>query len=558
MKSENTLRLQVEDILCADEENYARIPAEDVQSLMRQLQIQQIALELENNELRDLHSRLREKRDQYRRLFENIPNCCIVLDASQTVRAANEPATSVLKRDQADLVGTNWREMVHPDDRPMWDSQLELPGTSDDAEELNIRIAVAGELISDRWWCCRTRNDSGQLESVLLVLPLEQVARTESALHQAATNETTVGTTTQEWFRLAAQTSRDVVIGVSVDGTILSWNSEAESLLEITADDAVGTSILRLAPFLGWAEARQLYTSIRRESSISNHRIQVQTEDGRLMDISLSSHPVPAAAGHASGSLVVIRDTTQLNRITGFGGPEETEDVHTSRLKSMGELIAILAHELSQPLTVITGCAATCEYWLESGELGDRSDVKDAVERINQQADRAGAIIRNLRRFVAKSANTGSAIDLNEEVRDVRSLMESQITGYGTDLQLNLEPTLPMVQADGLQIQQVLVNLLQNSLQAMRDVNPAERRVIITTRTLPESLMVSVCDNGHGISQDVADRLFEPHFSTRVGGLGMGLPICSRIIEAHKGELHFSQEEGAQTTFEFSLPRTDR
>lgn len=557
MKSENTLRLQVEDILCADEEHYARIPAEDVQSLMRQLQIQQIALELENKELRDLHARIRQKRDHYRRLFEHIPYCCIVLDAEQLVRAANEPAVTALKRSHTDLIGTNWREWIHPDDRSLWDLQLQHSADTTDSEELNIRISIEGELISDRWWCRRTRNDSGQLESVLLVLPLEQAAQSTATLPSPIPAQLPEPAT-DEWFRVAAQSTRDAVIGVAVDGTILSWSREAESMLGIIADVAVGTSILRLATFLGWLDARQLYAAIRRESAIEGHRTEIQTEDGRQLDVMLSSYLVRESGGRVAGSLVVLRDAARPDRVAEFHSSYETDEEHTSRLKSMGELIAILAHELSQPLTVITGCAATCDYWLENGEMTDPSEVRDAVDRINQQADRAAAIIRNLRRFVTKSATSGAAIDLNEEIRDVRSLMESQIAAYGTHLELHLEQTLPMVQADSLQIQLVLVNLLLNALQAMRDVEPQQRRVVISTRTLSETLLVSVCDNGHGISDDVAERLFESHFSTRLGGMGMGLPISRRIIKAHKGELSVIRNSNATTTFEFTLPRTDQ
>ncbi len=553
MKGEHSLRWQVEDILGADDDKYATIPPEDVQSLMRQLQIQQIALELENKELRELHGRLREKRDHYRRLFERFPSCCVVLDASQTVRAANEPAASVLQCHLPELIGTNWRELIHPDDLDQWDLQLQQPLGNKDAEELNVRIAVKGELISDRCWCCQTRNDTGELESVLLVLPVHQNSTSDSEISEARSHCEAA----EERFRLTAEVSRDAVIGVTLDGTVETWNPAAEQMLGVDAETATGTSILQLARSVGWSEAKQLYTSICHRTSITEYPAQIQTEDGRLLDVIVNSHPVRNAAGHATGALMVIRSAAPQVRTSSDLLQMDSDSRQTSRITSMGQLIAMLAHELSQPLTVIAGCADACDDWMKQKDPS-QEDLQNNVQRLHQQSQRATSTIRSLRRFATRSALAGSAIDLNEEIEEVCGLLKSQIDVHGTTVHLNLSESLPMVRADFLHIQQVIVSFLRASLQAMKQVDSSNRRIVISTDILPEDLRVSVRHNGQAISDDDAEQLFGRRFSADRENRETELANCDRIIRGHNGTLNAHRNADSTTTFEFTLPRTDK
>ncbi len=228
---------------------------------------------------------------------------------------------------------------------------------------------------------------------------------------------------------------------------------------------------------------------------------------------------------------------------------------HMSRVSMMGEMATVLAHEVNQPLSAICNYAAACVRLL--AREGIRHDeLGDALAQIDQQARRASEIINRLKQFVAKTVPRLSPVHLNELVREVGSFMEHQMRMRQTTLQLELDDALPTVHADAIQIQQVLVNLLQNAVESMEDVAPGARRIIVTTTTSPAGAQVEVHDHGRGFSADVAEKLFEPYFTTKPDGLGMGLNISRRIIEAHGGRLSAVANPDGGATFQFTLPVT--
>jgi PAS domain S-box-containing protein len=232
---------------------------------------------------------------------------------------------------------------------------------------------------------------------------------------------------------------------------------------------------------------------------------------------------------------------------------QRTEMARMSRVSSMGELTASLAHELNQPLTAIASNAAAGSRMLAQGPP-DVEMFKELLADVSADARRAGAIIHGIHHFVRKSEGARHSINLNETVREVLRLLNSDLLGRTTTVETELLPNLPAVLADPLHLQQVLLNLLMNSLEAMHSTPAEKRRVVICTKLEPDSFVsVSVRDYGSGLPKDDLDKVFAHFYSTKPNGMGMGLTIVRSIVEAHGGKLSAENtEDGAR--FCFRLP----
>jgi len=236
---------------------------------------------------------------------------------------------------------------------------------------------------------------------------------------------------------------------------------------------------------------------------------------------------------------------------------QRVEMARMSRVSSMGELTASLAHELNQPLTAIAANAAAGSRLLAHGPP-DVEMFKELLADVSADARRAGDIIHGIHHFVRKSEGARGLVNLNEIVREVLRLLNSDLLGRATRVETELEPSLPAVLADPLHLQQVLLNLLMNSLEAMQATPPEQRRIIICTKREGDGfVMVSVRDYGSGLPKDNLDKVFAHFYSTKPNGMGMGLTIVRSIVEAHGGKLSAENtEDGAR--FCFRLPAAPR
>jgi C4-dicarboxylate-specific signal transduction histidine kinase len=234
---------------------------------------------------------------------------------------------------------------------------------------------------------------------------------------------------------------------------------------------------------------------------------------------------------------------------------QREEMARMSRVSSMGELTASLAHELNQPLTAIASNAAAGRRWLAQG-APDPEMFEELLADVATDARRAGDIILGIHHFVRKGEGTRRPINLNEIVREVLRLLHSDLLGRGTAVETQCAPNLPSVDADPVHLQQVLLNLLMNSLEAMQSIPAAKRRIVIsTTCEANSSVAVSVRDYGSGLPADDVDKVFAHFYSTKPNGMGMGLTIVRSIVESHGGKLRAENvDKGAR--FFFTLPVT--
>lgn len=223
---------------------------------------------------------------------------------------------------------------------------------------------------------------------------------------------------------------------------------------------------------------------------------------------------------------------------------------HTVRLSLMGEMASSLAHEINQPLAAILSYARGCERRLDNGT--DPEGVKEGVKRIAVQAERAGAIVRRMREFVKKHPSRQLPMDPVSVLADALALFEPMANGRNVQIETNVPAELPTILADRLQLEEVLLNLLQNALEAV--AARGDGRILLRARVLDHDLRLSVTDNGDGIAPGAVDLLFEAFFTTKPEGLGLGLSLSRTIVEAHGGRLDVDIATPGETTFWFRLP----
>jgi len=258
-----------------------------------------------------------------------------------------------------------------------------------------------------------------------------------------------------------------------------------------------------------------------------------------------------AGAATAIGSMWI--DVTRLKAAEEKSRLLQGELAHISRLSTMGELAAGFAHELNQPLTAISNYAAGINRRLGAAGTDPRT-IAVVMERICEQAQLASDIIRRLRRFIRKEDAERKPTDMNDVIRAAVHLLRADAAKQGVDLRLDLAEGLPMALVDEVGIQQVVVNLVRNGVDAVVEECRGPREVTVRTALAGDGgIRVMVEDTGRGMEAAVRERLFEPFFTTKKEGLGVGLLICRSIIEDHNGKLAVSSEAGQGTTVEFSL-----
>ncbi len=242
------------------------------------------------------------------------------------------------------------------------------------------------------------------------------------------------------------------------------------------------------------------------------------------------------------------------SRDTGMAGDRQAALFHTSRLSTLGEMVSGLAHQLNQPLSAILSYGDASLRLLQAGPP-DAPRIAKNLGEILRQGERAGILIRRMRALAKGRSSRFASVNLNETVRNAVTLTQWDLTQHGVFLNLELAEPLPPVHADEVQIEQVLLNLMRNAIDAMREVTGRQR--LLTLRTAAQGsdrALVEVSDTGVGLPPEGIDLLFEPFFSTKPDGLGIGLSIGRSIVEAHKGTLAARSNPDRGATFFFTLP----
>ncbi|MBX3669084.1 MAG: PAS domain S-box protein [Rhodocyclaceae bacterium] len=284
--------------------------------------------------------------------------------------------------------------------------------------------------------------------------------------------------------------------------------------------------------------------------------LKFMRHNGERFDALIYEAPLIDAAGRHCGWMGSVVDITERRRAEEFARAQQERLQFTARLVTMGELASALAHELNQPLAAISSYSTGCMNRAEQGLLKPE-ELRDALSKLSAQARRAGQIIRRVHDFVRRSEPRREQQPVAALVEDAAGLLEADARRRGVALVLDMEPDLPQVNMDRVMIEQVLVNILRNAMDAMQDTAPPDRALHLGVRRSGSGVELSVADRGCGIAPEVANRLFDAFFTTKRDGMGMGLNICRSIMELHHGKLWFEARDGGGTVFHLYLPGAD-
>lgn len=346
----------------------------------------------------------------------------------------------------------------------------------------------------------------------------------------------------------------EAVVMVDHDSRITRVNPEFTKIFGYTTEEAVGQRIKDLITPDDLQE--EVESFMYRMGEIFAVETVRRHKNGTRLPVSLVGVPV-AAKGNGSIGYLIYRDITETKRLQ-----EEQrryheiqlELAHANRIATLGQLSASIAHELNQPLTgIITNCA-TCSRMLTS-EPPDIEGAREAVRRTMRDGQRASNVVGRLRDLFNKKEPASEPVDLNDAAREVIGLSLEEIQNSRVIVRTELADDLPPVTADRVQLQQVVLNLLRNALDAMSTVDDRPRELLISTeRQEGDCVRLSVRDAGVGFDPQTVEKLFESFYSTKTDGMGVGLSVSRSIIENHQGRLWAVLNEGPGATFLFSVP----
>jgi PAS domain S-box-containing protein len=435
--------------------------------------------------------------------------------------------------------------VVHPEDQPAVAEAITAAIVKGAPWDVEFRVVYPDGNV--RWVMSKgevLRDESGQPMRLLGVnVDITDRKRADEAVRAS-----------EELFARAFRSSPDaMVISRRADGQIIDVNDRWEALFGYTRAAAVGRTLAELPLAAGPNDYTTLRRLIEAPGPLRDVEAQFVTRAGDARETIIATETVEMS-GHAC-FITTIRDITERQRAQREAQEQQQLLTHLGRVAVLGELSGALAHELSQPLTAILSNAQAARRMLARQPV-DLREIDEILEDIASADRRAGEVIRRLRAMFKRGESNWQLLDLNEITRDVLDFARSDILTRHVQVTTKLDPDLPKVRGDSVQVQQVLLNLIVNGCEAMISNEPNDRALVIETSIVDhETIGISVLDNGSGIRPDILDQLFEPFVTTKNQGLGLGLTICRSIATAHGGQLWAGNNKDRGSAFRLLLPR---
>jgi two-component system, LuxR family, sensor kinase FixL len=347
--------------------------------------------------------------------------------------------------------------------------------------------------------------------------------------------------------------THDAVFVRGNDDVIRYWNRGAEALYGWSAEEALGNvshELMHTVFPLPLAEINAiLLRDGKWEGEISHTR-----RDGSVVLVASRWSMQHDEHGQAAAVLETNNDVTAARRAESALEQAQTNLAHVNRVTTLGEMTASIAHEVAQPIAAIVANAGAGLRWLSAGNT---EEVQQSLTRISKDGHRATEVISRIRALSMKQPPRKERVNINDAILEVIALVRGRAERGRTELQAQLGRGLPPVSVDRVQIQQVLINLIVNAVEAMGSEPESARRLLVSSSGKGGGIEVAVQDNGPGLDAEQTARVFDAFYTTKANGIGMGLAICRSIIEAHDGRLWVEHNDPRGAVFQFSLPSTE-
>lgn len=351
---------------------------------------------------------------------------------------------------------------------------------------------------------------------------------------------------------------QNTAVGIALadrEGRILHANPAFRKMLGYSEADIVGVSFIDITEESQRAMTKRNVHGLF-DGIIENYQVQKRYErrNGGYLWANVSASLIPAVDLDGPRLAVIVEDISSRKQAESSLAATQAELARVSRFTAMGELAASIAHEVNQPLSAIVTNSQAAMRWLVR-EQPDYQEVVAALNRVNRDANLAGDVIARIRNFLSRGEIRREPLDVRRIIDDLLLMLQALLQEAGVQVDVRIAPSLPTLLADPVQVQQVLLNLLINAVDAMRDSAPHARTLTIDVRaSVTEGLLFSVRDTGPGISTGMEAKIFDALFSTKCDGLGMGLAISRSIIENHGGRLRLEAAPGTGANFVFNIP----
>lgn len=355
-------------------------------------------------------------------------------------------------------------------------------------------------------------------------------------------------------FHLLAENATDVISRHTPDGSFLYVSPASKSSIGFSPEDLIGKNIYKLIHHDDFAKIRKAFT--RRRENVNNKPIiyRIKRKEGEFRWFESNIRLIIDEQTRIINEIqLASRDVTDriLDKKARLRGQQLA---HVFRLSSMEEMASGMAHEISQPLAAIINYTRGCVRHLENSDH-DRDQLKNVMQKAVNQAERAGEIVQRLKNFFCKGQLIKTPCKMNNVIRETVSYIKNELTISQTKVDFSFDKNIPLMFIDKIQMQQVLMNLIQNAIEAMQQNHTKEKRIRIHTKKIHMDIIeVTINDTGPGFSKEIVNKVFMPFYTTKAHGRGMGLAICRSIIEAHGGQFTINPSQNNNSWIRFSLP----
>ena len=582
----------------------SKMTTDEIQALVYELQVHQIELVMQNEELIDTQQSLRKSQHDYARIYDLAPIAYLSLSQQGLIQQANIAAATLFNRSCETLINQRLEKLIHADDQdtyylffrslqkeqsstkiiiritqpnkanpqPVYQdfdfnecsskqcsdntalTYLELKATVDKQEndELLIYLAlkdVTSHKFLEHTLAClnKKQEDKIQAQQFDLMINQQLLTATTAELRQSHQTSSELKNTSTHIFNA----SSEGIVMINLLGLIESTNTVACQLLGYEETELLGTAFNHLLTKPLFTESSIDLLLKDSQNTPSNYRVEGRHSNGSVVPLSLSL--VSFTLNQADYFAIVIHDNSLHLLQEQHEKKHLAEIAHMTRLSLIGSMGSGIAHQVNQPLTAISNYSQACIQLIKA-EQPDLTKLSEVLTKTYEQAQKAGRIIHRMKDLASQRKTSRSMTSINALIENAVNFCAHECYQYNITVTIELMPDIPEVAVDSVQIEQVLLNLIRNAMDALKEQISGNEKTISIQTQLNKGLEVRIKDNGPGLTDMQKEKILMPFYTSKESGMGMGLSISRSIIEAHGGTINFNSKLAVGTTFYFNLP----